>query len=291
MKRKMTAPRVDPAVVAESLREIGVRAGDTVGLHSDMPSLGRIMVQVLKHGGREGLEQAVNDTIDGFLAAVDPEQGTLCVPTFTFCFSGPEDPVAFDPEVTPSKVGILTNVFFRRPDAVRSLSATHSVAAIGARSDELVRDHDCSSPLGPGTPFHRLAEWGGWICYLGTNGNTLSLLHVAEAIAPVPYATTFRYAYLGWRAACLTLGSGGEVKEIPMAGVPGCSEHFHRFDTLAEEAGIVRKGKIYRSKVVLFRAVDALELAVEKLRAEPGFLLCPKGTCQACDAAWPSISG
>ena len=43
----MTAPRVDPAVVAESLREIGVRAGDTVGLHSDMPSLGRIMVQVL----------------------------------------------------------------------------------------------------------------------------------------------------------------------------------------------------------------------------------------------------
>jgi len=285
----VNALSIDPEMVAGPLRSLGVQAGDIIGLHSDLRSLGRIVVQIFKHGGQAAVEKAVNDVIDGFLAAVDPARGTLCVPTFSYCFAGPSDAVPFNPLTTGSKVGTLTDVFFRRSDAVRSLSPTHSVAAIGARSSDLVRDHDARNPLGTGTPFHRLAEWGGWVCYLGTNGNTLSLLHVAEAIAEVPYLAEFRYAYLGWRKACLLQRPDGTVEEIPMTVVPGCSKHFHRFDALAEEAGIVRRTRIYGSKVALFKAADALDVAVGRLRDDPGFLLCPKGTCQACDVAWQVI--
>ena len=282
----MSDPGIDMELIAGPLREIGVKAGDALALHSNVPSLGRVMVQVFKQGGKAAVEQAVNDIIDGFLAAVNPKHGTLCVPTFSYCCAGAKGAMPFDPKATPSKVGMLTDIFFKRPDAVRSQSPSHSVAAIGARAEELIRDHDCASPLGVGTPFHRLAEWGGWICYLGTNGDTLSLLHVAEAITEVPYVTTLRYAYRGWRKACLTKQPDGSVKELPMTKVPGCSKHFHRFDALANDAGITRETRIYQSKVVLFRGMDALQLAVEKLRKEPDFFLCPKGTCQACDAAW-----
>ena len=37
----------------------------------------------------------------------------------------------FNPMTEPSCVGILTNLFMKRPGAVRSLHPTHSVAAIG----------------------------------------------------------------------------------------------------------------------------------------------------------------
>jgi len=286
----MTDLRVDVHRVADALSELGVGAGDLVALHSRVPALGRIVVDIFKQGGEPAVERAANDIVEGFLAAVGPKRGALCVPTFTYCFAGPEDATPYNPATTPSKVGMLTDLFFRRPDAVRSLSPTHSVAAIGARAEELVRDHNVSSPLGPGTPFHRLAEWGGWICYLGTNGNTLSLLHVAEAIAGVPYVDVFRYSHVGWRSAALIERPDGSVEEVPVAQAPGCSKHFHRFDALAEEAGIMRESRIYNARVVLFRAMDALEIAVEKLREAPGFFLCPQGECQTCDAAWEALA-
>ena len=181
---------------------------------------------------------------------------------------------------------MLTDLFFRRPDAVRSLHPTHSVAAIGARAEELVDGHENVPALGVDSPFHKLARWGGWICYLGTNGETLSLLHVAEAIADVPYIDVFRYKHAGWRNVAVIRRADGSIEERPLVKTPGCSAQFHRFDVLADEADITRRTRIYKSQVVLFKAIDALNVAVEKLRRTPEFFLCPKGLCQVCDAAW-----
>jgi len=282
----MSEARIDVEKVTSALRELGIRAGDMVALHSRVPSLGRIIIEIFKRGGNGAVEQAANDIIDAFLAAVDPRQGALCVPTFSYCFVGREGTGAFNPGTSPSHVGMLTEVFLHRPDSVRSLHPTHSVAAIGARAEELVRGHENVPALGEESPFHRLAQWGGWICYFGTNGNTLSLLHVAEAVARVPYLNAFRYEYYGWKNIALIERSDSRMEEVPLTKTPGCSKHFHKFDPLAEEAGIMRKTQIYGSKVVLFKAKEALKLAVEKLRADPGYLLCPKGECKACDAAW-----
>lgn len=59
---------------------------------------------------------------------------------------------------------------------------------------------------------------------------------------------------------------------------------------MADAAGIMRKTGIHRSNAAFFKAIDALNLAVDELRAEPGFFLCPEGTCHTCNAAWPSVS-
>ncbi len=282
----MNEPRIDIKEVAGPLQEAGVRPGDIIGLHSRVPSLGRIIVDIFKSGGNEAVEQAANDIIEGFLAALDPGRGTLCVPTFSYCFVGREGTRPYNPKTTPSDVGLLTDVFLRRRDAVRSRQPTHSAAAIGAQAQDLVRGHELRTPLGTDTPFHRLAKWGGWICYLGTNANTLSLLHVAEALAQVAYVSVFRYEYCGWKAAALVERPDGGAEEVSLKQVPGCSESFHRFDSVADEAGITRRTKIYGSQVVLFKAMDALELAVGKLKEDPGFFLCPKGKCQTCEVAW-----
>ena len=275
---------IDKSEIISTLRALGIRPGDYVGLHSSMPALGRVMIDIQKSEGREGVHRAVHDVIDGFLEAVGGEAGLLMVPTFCYCYAGASDHGAYHPEKIKSRVGMLTDLLFRREDARRSLSPTHSVAAIGAGAAQIVKDHEKRTPLGIDSPFHRLAQAGGWICHLGTNSKTLSLLHVAEVVAEVPYADIFGYEYLGWRSAAMVEQEDGTVIEVPVREAPGCSEGFGQFDEVMRRAGITHTGKVYQADVTLLKAQDALDLAVERLRREPLWLLCREGTCQACDA-------
>ena len=71
---------------------------------------------------------------DCFLAAkaVGPT-GTVAAPTLTATFpegQGPSGKV-YDYRQTPSRVGSITDIFWRRPNAFRSDHPTHSLAAIG----------------------------------------------------------------------------------------------------------------------------------------------------------------
>ena len=270
-------------MIVDRLHELGVGSGDVVGLHSSMPSLGKIILQIHKAGGEAAVKLAVNEVIEAFLDVLGGQQGLLVVPTFSFCFAGKPNEEVYEPHTTPSKVGLLTEVLLRRPDAQRSNQPTHSVAAIGMRARQLIRDHDQTTPIGVDSPFHRLARWGGWICYLGTTSKTLSLLHLAEVLADVPHADTFCYGYLGWHQAGLRRTDDGGIETLGLREIPGCSESFGRFDALLEEAGALRTGRLYRAPLMLFRAQQALDLAVQKLKAEPFWLLCPAGSCQACD--------
>lgn len=76
-------------------------------------------------------------------------------------YSYPEKPgelgPVFDPKSTPSKDGILTNLFRQRLGVLLSIHATHSLAAHGPWAGEVAADHyRWESPTGPGTPYMRL---------------------------------------------------------------------------------------------------------------------------------------
>ena len=275
--------QIDKQLIVATLRELGILPDDVVALHSDIPSLGKIMVRIHTAGGPMAVEKAVNDIIDAFIEAVGGQHGLLAVPTFSYCFAGKPDPEVYDPNTTHSKVGLLTEVFFHRPDAKRSNQPTHSVAAIGNRAEQLVRDHDQTTPIGVDSPFHRLAQWGGWVCFLGTTGKTFSMLHLAEVLADVPFRDTFCFGYEGWKKAALRKREDGSTETLELREIPGCSRNFGKFDEMLENAGLTRKGTIYRSKVALFRANDAIDLAVQKLTEDPFQFLCEEETCQACD--------
>ena len=107
--------------VAAALKAVGLVPGDIALFHSSLSSMGTVV------GGPDTV-------IDGFLDAVGPE-GTVAVPTL--CRWPPEERhLTFDrwnPEISPSYVGRITETFRLRPDAVRSDHATHSIGAIGAR--------------------------------------------------------------------------------------------------------------------------------------------------------------
>lgn len=195
--------QVTRADAAAALKAVGGVPGDVVIFHSSLSSMGTVV------GGPDTI-------IDGFLDAVGPE-GTVAVPTLCRWPPG-ERHLTFDrwnPETTPSYVGLITETFRLRPDAVRSDHATHSIAAIGARADELTRDHGAAGPR-PGpfgdrafaaeSPWERLRRWNAAYCFIGVSFRVNTMVHYVEsrvverALGRIPpdARAPFLDALVGW---------------------------------------------------------------------------------------------
>jgi len=164
--------------VADAAHEVGVVAGDTLFFHSSLSSMGHVV------GGPDTV-------IDGFLDAVGPE-GTVAVPTL--CNWTPQEQhlvfERWDPAISPSYVGLITETLRGRAEAVRSDHATHSIAAIGARAEALTADHGASghrpSQFGPRafahqSPWQRLVDWNAAYCFIGVTFRVCTMVHYVEA--------------------------------------------------------------------------------------------------------------
>ena len=99
-------------------------------------------------------------------------EGTLLMPTFPFQGSQgeyAEKNPRFDVQRTPSKVGVLTEVFRQMEGVVRSKHPTHPVAAWGRNASEIVSTHHLGPTFGVTSPFYRLREFEGIVVGLGTS--------------------------------------------------------------------------------------------------------------------------
>jgi len=162
--------------IERGVREVGVEAGDVALLHSSLSAMGWV-------------EGGADTVIDAFLAVLDPDRGTLVLPTL--CQADKERRFeTWDIERSPSDVGRITEIGRLRPDAIRSDHPTHSVAAIGARAQEITQDHAAAhgrpSPWGPaafgfGSPWEKLYQWDARYLFLGTTTSCNTIAHFAQA--------------------------------------------------------------------------------------------------------------
>ena len=141
--------------IANGLRELGLKNGDKVLLHSSLVSLGNV----------EGGPDAV---IDAFIDVIGKE-GTLLVPVF-------------------GDLGIITSTLKKRPGAVVSSCPVGTLAALGADAEAICKDHwQASTAHGADTPFTRLADMDGYVCLLGCDQDRNTSLHGVEALLQLPY--------------------------------------------------------------------------------------------------------
>src|SRR6184192_1229664 len=133
------------ADLAADLRALGLPPGASVLVHSSLSRIGRV------DGGAPTVVAAIEDVVG--------DDGTVLAPTFTGGpHLSPACPPVFDPVADAGWTGAVAETLRRRPDAIRSLNPTHSVAAVGRRGDELTRDHlESVSPCDGASPFARLA--------------------------------------------------------------------------------------------------------------------------------------
>ncbi|MFP8956616.1 aminoglycoside N(3)-acetyltransferase [Natrialbaceae archaeon A-CW3] len=253
----------DPTLTADDLvddfRSMGLERGDEVVVHGSLSSIGWV------EGGAETV-------VDALCAAVG-DSGTVVVPTFT-PFVVREEP--FDSAETRSRTGAITEALRTREHAVRSDHPTHSVSAIGPAADTLTADHALERSLGRDSPLHRLARRGGKILLLGVGHERNSTIHVAEALADLPYKTGTNEV--------LVRGADDAIRTVEAATV-GCGKGFPAFEPVLEEVGLLTRGRIGEADAQVLPGKGLLEVAVPLLEERPAFALCDESDCWWCPKA------
>jgi aminoglycoside N3'-acetyltransferase len=169
------------------LSRLGVAEGDLLMVHASLRAVGPV------EGGADGV-------IDALEAAVGPS-GTLLMTVgarddWAWVNERPESDRAellreaepFDCLTTPADpdVGVLAEVFRRRPPTRVSDHPEGRFAASGPLAGRLVEDVPWDDYYGPGSPLERFLGAGGRVLRLGADLDTLTVLHYAEYVAPVP---------------------------------------------------------------------------------------------------------
>ena len=257
-------PRVSRETLAQDLSRLGLDAGDVVFFHSSLKSLGWV------EGGAEAV-------VDAFLDVVGAE-GLVIVPTLTWSFAGYGPArLPFDPRETPSRVGAISEVLRRRPDARRSAHPTHSIAAVGRRAAELVAGHDATSTFGKDSPYRRYVEWGAKILFLGVEVTCNTTLHAIEDWLDMPYLTDER---------AVVRGPDGQSKIVEVTKSPMGDRDFYRANSKVErllrDHGLLRAGKVGAADCLWMPSQEMVEVVVKGIYQEPTLLLCDGDGCAFC---------
>ncbi len=242
--------------IVDGLKTLGISPGTLLMVHASLSSLGEV------EGGPDALT-------DALLKVLGPE-GTLLMPTHSA-----RDGRTFDPDAIPSDMGLITEAFRLRPGVLRSRHPYHPVAAIGARAEEMLRDHEQSPvPDGPETPYGRLIALNGQVLHIGCDLNTLTLLHTVEAELDLPYLRELEMKYVDAR---------GEVQTMQIKRCPGGHRGgVWQFDRLFHQEGAMSVGRIERAVCRLIAAPEAAAIMHREMARDPAFALDDNPHCADC---------
>lgn len=196
---------------------------------------------------------------------------TLCLPTHTYSYPSEPDAVGpvFDPATTASHMGLLAETFRRQPGVVRSIHATHSLAAAGPLAHDICAGHHlCENACGAGTPYERLVRERASVLMLGVSFRYYSLFHTAEWLSGSPAAyerdEINRLRVIDERGEIVECLSRRQGRPVP---------RFHEAGELMEQAGLVRRAKLGRSHLLYIPDCSVVhDFLVERLMTIPDFL-------------------
>ncbi|EQB2601906.1 AAC(3) family N-acetyltransferase [Aeromonas salmonicida] len=158
--------------IEQALSELGIPKGSALMVHSDA----MVVAQFPGMGNAQGIATFWMH-LEQWLA------GDLLVPTFTY---SPMAGECFDPAATPSKVGLMTEVFRQRDGVTRTLDPIFSFAISGPHGADLAA-RECHDCFGQESPFGWLAEQDGWLLGLGCYPVRVTFAHYLEQQLGVKY--------------------------------------------------------------------------------------------------------
>jgi aminoglycoside 3-N-acetyltransferase len=250
----------DRDAVVAALRDVGVRRGDAVFTHASVGMLGL---------PTEGLDkQTIAELfLSAFREVLGPE-GTWVLPAYTYSYTSREP---FDPASTPpGNMGLLSEVLWRHPDAVRSLDPIFSVIGFGGRADELVALAGAEDCFGPESFYARLLAADGAVCNIGI-GSHAALIHHIEQKLEVPYRFVKRFP-----GTTVVEGVQRETEvayNVRHLEQPRTVAYFMRLDADGRADGSIATARVGRGEINLIRARRMEELVRAGLERDPEYLV------------------
>lgn len=168
----------------EDLNFGGLKAGDTIIVHSSLSSLGWVC------GGPVTLIQALIDIVT--------EKGDIVMPAHSEDYTEPsywrnppvdeswwdiirEEMPAYQQEITPCRgIGIVPETFRKFPNVKRSSHPAVSFTAWGKNSNYITSEHSLEYSLGENSPLGKIYNLKGKVLLIGVNHDRNTSLHLAE---------------------------------------------------------------------------------------------------------------
>ncbi len=230
------------SLAVESLRNAGIRKGDTILVHSALRPFGMI------EGGKDTIVQALAD-------AVGPE-GTLIAPAFTFSHEK-VDVATIDPLLDKSEMGAISESIRKLEGSVRTIAYRHSFSINGPLSEAF-------STVDPSLPvfdlrsvFGKMLAYDTKVILLGLTYDSCTSFHFAEYLVKVPYRMLIEHRVL-LRKPEGTLQSCTMMDYQPMD-----EDHtydFNRAGRLLEEQGKVGISFAGNAVIRTFKLRDLIDL-------------------------------
>jgi len=247
--------------VARQLRQLGVRSGGVLLVHTSFRAVGPM------DGGPVGLIKALRIAVG--------VSGTIVMPTMT------DGETVFDRHSTPTVgMGITADTFWRLPGVVRSDHPTASFAADGPLAEIICAPQPLSPPHGTDSPPGRVLSLGGQVLLLGVGHSESTLMHVIEALACVPYAVSY---------PC-KIQANGCVESVDIVETDHCCRRFVHVDDWLRARSMQYEGVVGNAHARLMSSSNLAFVSVSYLQENRLIFLCePHMRCLECDRARASV--
>lgn len=252
--------------IIDKLKSIGITKGDVVMLHSSLSKIGFV-------------QNGANTLINALMEVIEND-GTLVMPAFPavgFNYDYLKTNPVFNVKETPSKMGIITEVFRKKENVFRSLHPTDSVCAFGKQAEYLVKDHfNQLSPYNKYSPFYKLCQLQGKIILIGVDLNSLTNFHTPEdAIAnfefPVYHKTQFDTDVIDENGVKKTMHT--KVHNPEWSKKRKCNDFIVPF----ENAGFLKKFTLGKAQCMVINANEMHTWLVENYNTKGISLYTPQG--------------
>jgi len=241
-----------------ALKSVGMEQGDTIFIHSNIGFFG-------KAENVKSSDQLADFFFRALKESVGSEGNIIC-PSFTYSFCHDE---IFDPAVTASNCGMLSEYMRKQDDVLRSLDPNFSIVAWGKNAKEYTKVLTHES-FGAGSFWERLlhTQKSKILCMNYDCGTTF--LHYVEKMSNVPYR--YNKAFNG-----KMIVNGHEKKDYFVHWVYDLEKKEDASNTkllsdLCKEKGICKTSYLGRGVLHCMDVKEYYELIQNELKEHPRFL-------------------
>ncbi|WNS41308.1 AAC(3) family N-acetyltransferase [Paenibacillus sp. MMS20-IR301] len=238
------------ASLLKQLKDMGIDPHGTLLVHSSFKSIGEV----------EGGADTVLDVLSEYM-----KEGLLVLPAHTWSYINAQHP-RFSVTDSPVCVGILPELFRKRPGVIRSWHPTHSVSALGADALSFTAGEErWDTPCARGSVYGRLLDRKADIMLLGVDLRRNTFIHGIEEWVHIPGRMTDGHEPL------ITITPDGE--EIPVPSRRHCglswSQHFWKVEAVLEDGGALRRGRFGDAAVMICGTERTTAVLSRMLEANP----------------------
>jgi aminoglycoside 3-N-acetyltransferase len=246
---KVSVKSVDKEDIKAGLRTLGLKRGDSVGVHGSLSSFGHV------EGGADAVIDALLETVG--------KKGNVIMSTHSANVSEDKRTPAeialgvswllkllpYDPKETPVRTGMIPETFRKREGVVRGSDPSNSIAALGPKAKELSKG------------WHKLLEIDGYILLIGVGLESCTAMHLAEKRVQLPERILKKITPPKWLVEKYPEGEW----EWDFGPYPD----FAKLTQPCPERGIMKTVKVGKATLRLVKIRELVDLYTEYLKKDP----------------------